>query len=156
MCKTYDVINQRIMELLESGTVPWRKTWSSASGGEPKNLISKKSYRGINSFMLGCMPYSSSYWMTFKQCQEKGGHIRKGEKSTPVIFWKWLDKQDADTTDVEVSVGGKIPMLRYYQVFNVEQTEGIKSLPEPEVKHNYFDPIDKAEEIIAAMPLTHI
>jgi antirestriction protein ArdC len=85
MCKTYDVINSKIMELLEQGTVPWRKTWN-ATNNQPKNLISKKEYRGINVFMLACMPYSSPYWLTFKQASDKGGHIRKGEKSTPVIF----------------------------------------------------------------------
>jgi len=65
----YDVINSRIMELLEGGTVPWRKTWNAASNS-PKNLVSKKDYRGINVFLLACMPFSSPYWMTFKQCQD--------------------------------------------------------------------------------------
>ena len=153
MCKTYDVINGKILELLESGTVPWRKTWNAASN-LPKNLISKKEYRGINVFLLACMPYSSPYWMTFKQCQDKGGHVRKREKSTPVIFWKWLDKRDACSDDADtVTVNGKIPMLRYYSVFNLEQTEGIKPPPTTEIIVNTFTPLDRAEAIIAGMPL---
>jgi antirestriction protein ArdC len=75
MCKVYDVVNSRIMELLQQGTVPWRKTWHSESN-YPKNLLSKKEYRGINVFMLSCHEYSSSYWLTFKQCQDKGGKVR--------------------------------------------------------------------------------
>ena len=109
MSKITDVINQRIMELLGSGTVPWRKTWNAASN-QPKNLVSKKDYRGINVFLLACMPYSSPYWMTYKQVSDKGGHVRKGEKSTIVIFWKWLDKKDAGGDDADtVAVNGKIP-----------------------------------------------
>lgn len=85
--KVYDVINNRIMELLQQNIIPWRKPWNAESNF-PKNLISRKDYRGINVFLLSCMPYSSPYWMTFKQAQDKGGNVRKGEKSTPVIFWK--------------------------------------------------------------------
>jgi antirestriction protein ArdC len=85
MCKTYDVINQRIMDLLQQGMVPWRKTWHAASN-QPKNMITKREYRGVNVFMLGCQGYSSPHWLTFKQCQDKGGHVRKGQKITAVVY----------------------------------------------------------------------
>jgi antirestriction protein ArdC len=153
MCKTYDIINSKIMELLESGTVPWRKTWNAVTN-QPKNLVSLKEYRGINVFTLACMPYSSPYWMTFKQASDKGGHVRKGEKSTPVIFWKWSDKKDAGGDDADtVTVNSKIPMLRYYSVFNLEQIEGIEPPPTAETIINTFTPIERAEQIIAEMPL---
>jgi antirestriction protein ArdC len=152
MCKVYDLINSRIIELLEQGTVPWRKTWNATSN-QPKNLISKKEYRGVNVFILACMPYSSPYWVTFKQCQDKGGHVRKGEKSAPVIFWKWFDKKDTGGDDGDnATVNGKIPMLRYYNVFNVEQVEGIEPPLATEVI-NTFTPIEAAQRIIAGMPL---
>jgi len=151
MSNVYDVINSRIMELLESGTIPWKKPWNAQSN-YPKNLISGKKYAGLNVFMLGCQQYSSPWWLTFKQVQDKGGHVVKGSKSTPVIFWKWLDRKDVVEVDSEDTRNGKIPLLRYYSVFNSEQCEGL-TLPEPEENHNEFDPIDKAEEIIAAMPL---
>lgn len=153
MCKVYDVINSRIIELLQQGTVPWRKTWHVETNN-PKNLASKKEYRGINIFLLGCQEYSSPYWLTFKQCQDKGGHVRKGEKSTPVVFWKWIDRKDADDVDQEeTSSKGKVPLLRYYSVFNVEQVEGITVPPSPETTSNPFSPINRAQEIIAGMPL---
>ena len=89
--------------------------------------------------------------MTFKQCQEKGGHVIKGQKSTPVIFWKWIDRKPTD--DPGECVNGKIPLLRYYSVFNVEQTEGI-TYPELVINNNQeFTPIQRAEEIISNMPL---
>jgi len=156
--KVYELINNKIMELLQQGTVPWRKSWHAASN-YPKNLVSKKEYRGINIFLLGCQQYSSPYWLTFKQCQEKGGHVRKGEKSTPVIFWKWIDRKDADFSIDntlllnETTSNNKIPMLRYYNVFNIEQVEGITTPPAPETVANPFNPIERAEEIVAGMPL---
>lgn len=153
MCKVYEVINSRIIELLEQGSVPWRKTWHAESC-MPKNLVSKKEYRGINIFLLGCQEYSSPYWLTFKQAADKGGHVRKGEKSTPVVFWKWIDRKDVDGADTEESNGnGKVPLLRYYSVFNVEQVDGIIAPPSPESITNQFSPIQIAQEIIAGMPL---
>ncbi|MDD2229647.1 MAG: zincin-like metallopeptidase domain-containing protein [Candidatus Cloacimonetes bacterium] len=146
----YDVINQRIMELLEQNVIPWKKPWNAQSS-YPKNIISGKKYQGVNVFMLACSEFSSPYWMTFKQCQDKGGHVIKGSKSTPVIFWKWLDRKDAPT-EGDNSTNGKIPMLRFYSVFNIEQTEGITPPPAEET-HNIFDPVTRAEEIIAAMPM---
>jgi antirestriction protein ArdC len=140
------------LELLQQGTVPWRKTWHSESS-TPKNLVSKKEYRGINVFMLACQEYSSPYWLTFKQCQDKGGKVRKGEKSTPVIFWKWIDRKDPDDPDTKETKNGKVPMLRYYNVFNIEQVEGITVPPSPVAIVSPFTPIERADQIIASMPL---
>ena len=151
MCKTYDIINQRIMDLLQQGTVPWRKTWNAATN-QPKNLISKKEYRGINVWLLASSEFSSPYWLTFKQASDKGGHVKKGQKSTPVVFWKWLDRKNSDTTDSEETKNGKIPMLRYYNVFNLDQVEGIEPPPTIEVV-NTFTPIERAEQVISNMPL---
>lgn len=151
MCKVYDVVNQRIMELLQQGTVPWRKTWNSETH-QPQNLVSKKEYRGINVFMLACQEYSSPYWLTFKQCQDKGGKVRKGQKSTPVVFWKWIDRKDAGDFDQVETRNGRVPLLRYYNVFNVEQVEGITAPPSSEAITNTFTPIEVAEQIIVGMP----
>lgn len=140
----YTIITNRITDLLEKGTVPWRKPWNAQSN-MPKNLVSKKEYRGVNIFLLACQEYSSPYWLTYKQATERGGFVKQGEKSTPVIFWKWLDK------DESVS-GGKVPLLRYYSVFNVEQTEGVTA-PEPEEVHKTVDTIPDVAEIVANMPL---
>jgi antirestriction protein ArdC len=152
MCKVYDLINQRITELLVQGTIPWRKTWNVETN-HPKNLVNKKEYRGINVWLLANSEFSSPYWLTFKQASDKGGRVKKGSKSTPVIFWKWVDRKDADDADQEdTNNGGKVPLLRNYNVFNIEQVEGIAVPPSPEALANPFTPIERAEQIIQGMP----
>ena len=137
---------------MEQGQLPpWKRSWNAQSN-YPKNLISGKKYQGINVFMLACQQYSNPWWLTFKQVQDKGGHVIKGSKSTPIIFYKWLDKKDGIAgVGSEEQANGKIPLLRYYSVFNIEQTS--LTPPEPEETHNHFDPITNAEEIIVNMPL---
>jgi antirestriction protein ArdC len=146
----YDVINAKIIELLEQGQLPpWKKSWNAQSN-YPKNLISKKPYRGINVWLTICQNYDSPYWLTYKQATELGGYIKKGMKSTPVIYFQMLDRNDS-VVDGDTSTTGKIPLLKYYSVFNVEQTENVP-VPDVEETHNTFDPITRAEKIVADMP----
>lgn len=151
MSKVYDVITDRIVAMLESGTVPWHKPWKGASGF-PRNLVSKKPYRGINVFMLLSLGYESPYFLTFNQAKKLGGCVRKGEKGTPVIFWKRLSFTDEDDDGQEISKA--VPMLRYYTVFNVAQVDGIdEKLPEgAKVEEREHDPIAAAETIVKNMP----
>jgi len=145
----YEQVTAKIMEILEAGTVPWKKPWSSTEG--PRNLLSKKPYRGINQFLLNCSPYGSPYWLTYRQAAEKGGQVRKGEKSTAVVFWRWLDQKPAPDED-DSSTSGKVPLLRFYNVFNIEQIDGI-SEPVEEQPVNPFSPIEQAELVISNMPV---
>ncbi len=144
----YAIITERILALLETGTIPWQKPW--AINGEdcmPRNLISRKPYRGVNVFLLHAMSYASPYWLTFKQAQELGGNVRKGEKATPVVFWKWLDTAEPD----ESGKAKRMPLLRYYSAFNVAQCEGIET-PASQTKQREHNPIEMAEQIVTAMP----
>jgi antirestriction protein ArdC len=136
----YDQVTERIIALLEQGTVPWRKPWTVQTG-LPRNLITKKPYRGINTFLLHSMHYESPFWLTYRQAMELGSHVRKGEKSCPVVFWKQLELEDKNTGDKE-----KIPLLRFYSVFNVAQCEGLKNAPTAETT------VSQPEAILAAMP----
>lgn len=143
----YQAVTDRIIAALESGTVPWRKTWAADSHFNP---VSKTVYRGINPFLLSLTAmergYSDPRWMTFKQMTAKGGSFKKLEdderqKSTMVVFWKiFEDKNDPDK---------KIPMLRYFNVFNVEQIEGLDLEP---LDKEEFEPIGRAKAIIDHMP----
>ena len=142
----YQMVTDRIISIIESGTVPWRKSWSAGTG-MPRNLVSKKEYRGINVFLLSAMSYSSPFWLTYKQATDLGGFVRKGEKSTPVIFWKMLDKQNQEQED-DTQATGKIPMLKHYNLFSIEQCDGITIPPDPEETVNPFTPVEKAEQII--------
>lgn len=121
----YQAVTDRIIEALDRGTVPWRNPIAGAGLSFPHNLTTGKAYRGINVLLLACTAldqgYRSGYWMTFKQAKDHGGQVRKGEKSTPIVFFKKLEVEDQKTGEEK-----KIPMLRKYNVFNVEQVEGIE------------------------------
>lgn len=121
--KVYDIITERILAALDKGIIPWRKPWRTkgASGVGPTNLVSKKAYRGINVFLLASAGFDSPYWLTYNQAKKLGGNVRKGEKSTPVIFWQFKERED------ENGKKRNIPILRYYSVFNVRQCEGLES-----------------------------
>ena len=66
----YDVITDQILEHLRKGVVPWHRPWD----GAPKNLVSGKEYRGINTILLGPCGYGSPFWVTYKQAQTLGGN----------------------------------------------------------------------------------
>ena len=138
----YDIITERVTALLEQGTIPWRKPWKVQTG-LPRNLVSKKVYRGINVFLLHAMHYESPFWLTFHQAQQLGGNIRKGEKSCPVVFWKQNAIEDKATGEQV-----KIPLLRYYHVFNLSQCEGMDKLPDTLPT----GATTKPAEIVAQMP----
>ena len=140
----YEQITDRIITLLSQGTVPWQKPWK-AHTGLPRNLVSQKPYRGINVFLLLAMSYESPFWLTFRQALQLGGNVRKGEKSCPIVFWKQTTIDDKESGEPQ-----KIPLLRFYHVFNVAQCDGLKFTAEPveaEIKA-----IIKPDEIVAHMP----
>jgi hypothetical protein len=147
----YQIVTDRIIELLEQGTVPWNKPWIGGSSQTPRNLASGKAYRGINLWLLGCASYSSPYWVSYKQAQERGGQVKKGEKSHLVTFWKMFESEKEGEKKT-------VPMLRYYRVFNVEQCEGLE-YPREEVPERVFNVIEECERIVSGMPkapsLTH-
>lgn len=138
----YDRITDRITALLTQGTVPWHKPWK-AKTGLPRNFVSQRPYRGINVFLLIAMMYESPMWLTFRQVSQLGGSVRKGEKACPVVFWKQLAIEDKESDTQK-----KIPLLRYYHVFNASQCDGLKHVPAPVETTG----ISKPEDIVAGMP----
>lgn len=140
----YTIVTERIIKMLEENKVPWKKPWKSHM---PTNMISKKEYRGLNVFMLSLTDYSSNYWMTFKQVNQLGGKIKKGEKGYPVVYWKYNEY----TKEVDgENVTRKAPLFRYYLVFNLDQTENIpeKKIPVINETVKETDSIKLAEEIV--------
>ena len=145
--KVYEIITSRIIEKLETGIIPWHRPWHSVEG-MPKNLITKKEYRGINVFLLAMQRYESPYWLSFKQAQDLGGNVKKDEKGTPVVFWNWLNQIDDEGNEKN------IPFMRYYTVYNVAQCGNIDESKIPVIPsvHNDFNHIAECEAIIADMP----
>ena len=120
----YSIVTERIVKALDKGTVPWRCPWKRGEAGIPRNLVSKKPYSGINPFMLTVESvvkgYTSPYWLTYKQAQELGGNVRKGEASSIVVFWKTYEGDELEETTRENKLRW---VLRYYNVFDSEQCE---------------------------------
>lgn len=141
----YQVITDIITAKLEAGLVPWQMPWSKVL---PSNLTTLKPYQGINSFLLNMLRAPSPYWVTYNQADKLGGHVKKGAKGVPVIFWKWLETK---TPTGRIDADGKpemegVPCLKYYTVFNLSDTEGLKA---PETSENVpFRPIESAENIV--------
>lgn len=154
---TYEIVTERIVQLLERGVIPWRRPWSA--GGAPRNLVSKKVYRGVNFFLLSATKYVSPYWLTLRQANELGGTVRKGEHGQIVIFWK-VDRDaapesDADAENIdECEKSRRRFVLRFYRVFNAEQCELPQAVLDklPKIETYQHDPIEAAERIIANMP----
>ena len=103
MPSVYEIVTEKIIKQLESGVAPWRKPWTSKT---PANLVTQKEYRGLNVLTLASQGFPSRFWLTFNQASKLGGTIRKGEKSSPVIFWNVSDANDTASED------GEAPALR--------------------------------------------
>src|SRR5215831_18592730 len=120
----YTIVNEKIINLLETGVVLWRRPWTSV--GLPRNLVSKKPYRGINVFLLSASKYVSPFWLTLRQANELGGHVRKGEQSTIVVYCRIDDvvqrSEGLDVEETEIKARRRF-LLRFYRVFNLEQCD---------------------------------
>ncbi|WP_400194277.1 ArdC family protein [Hymenobacter sp. B81] len=136
-----EIITNRIILALENGVTPWKKPWNAAHGA-PRNYRSKHVYTGINALLLGMLPYDQPYYLTYKQAQELGGQVRRGEKGMPVVFWKVSKKEDAQGKEK------KVAFLQYSTVFNIAQIDGVEwKLPEPSSREH--TPRQAAERIMA-------
>ena len=110
----YSEVTNRIMEQMEQGIIPWQKPWVSC--GKAISRTTGKPYSLLNQMLLG----RPGEYLTFKQCEAAGGKVKKGEKSSMVVFWKFIEQKDEETGEVK-----EIPFLRYYNVFHIDQCEGV-------------------------------
>ena len=131
----------KLKEQIAQGVAPWQKPWKPGERRLPENVQSGRAYRGGNSVYLNVTQtakgYSDNRWATYKQIKDMGGQVRKGEKATHVLFYKFDDEREkaqAGAPDTPASSPeGKAerehtrpPMVRCYAVFNVEQADGLK------------------------------
>jgi antirestriction protein ArdC len=145
----YQVITDKILEEIEkTGKLNWVKEWNTRKGGYPQNGITKRRYEGVNFFLLSMADYISPYWLTYKQVEQLGGNVKKGEKSTQIVFWK-MNEYTTTNTATNQEESKKIPMLRYYNVFNADQCENItiKNDTTPEIEYTPKERITQAQTI---------
>lgn len=161
VCKRKDVymrVTERIISDLEKGVRPWVKPWSAETmaGRITRPLRHNgQPYQGINILMLwiasAAEGFSSPSWMTYRQAQQLGGQVRKGEKGSTVVYANTVTRTEEaeDGTEVE----REIPFMKGYTVFNVEQIDGLDgsyyATPEPRFSTS-FERIDHAEAFFAA------
>lgn len=115
----YEAVTDRIIQQLEQGVIPWHKPWTGVQSGAISGTTGKP-YSLLNQMLLG----KPGEWYTFNQIQKLGGKIRKGEKSSMVVFWKQMPINETDPATGE-KVERFIPVLKYFNVFHIDQTEGI-------------------------------
>jgi antirestriction protein ArdC len=119
------LVTERMIAALRRGTVPWHKPWQ-AGAGRPRSMSTGQPYQGVNVFLLGMTAaeegYGSPFWGTYRQIGDLGGQVRKGERSTLVVFWKQVQIEHRDPQTGEPSIK-QLPVLRYYRVFNAAQAD---------------------------------
>jgi antirestriction protein ArdC len=142
--KTFDIyqeVTNSIIDAIEAGVGRWKMPWYSITE-LPRNVESTKEYRGINTLILWCQSIRRGYlapeWGTYRQWSERHAQVRKGEKSTLVVFWKVLDRDkkleadEAADIETETAIGKQILFARGYRVFNAEQVNGYHRESRPE------------------------
>lgn len=143
----YQEITDSIIAELEKGAAPWVKPWNAPQGAD-KNVISQKPYRGINRLLLamvgGIKGYSNPAWGTYKQWEDMGGQVRKGEKAAKIVFWSKATGKDSATGEAK-----EYAFAKAYFVFNVAQVEGIDIIVSDD-KQNDNAKIDNCEATIKA------
>lgn len=111
------IVTEQILSQIDKGEIPWHKPWK-ATGGLPRS-IRGKAYRGANIILLG-MTGRPGPWLTYKEAERQGGNVKKGEKGSMVVFFKFLEKEGKEGKK------DRIPLMRYYKVFSLEQCEGVQ------------------------------
>src|SRR5579872_3688664 len=125
----YARVTAQIATAIENGVGNWRMPWHTSGryAFSPINVVSKKPYRGINTVCLWAAAQSKGYelgsWGTYQQWQERGAQVRKGEKATLVVFWKFANNA-AETDDDTPKSGSRLLFTRGYSVFNAAQVDG--------------------------------
>ena len=146
-------ITNRIIDALETAgefQLPWIRN-KGGSFARPVNVASKKPYNGVNIISLWVSAQASDYpsnlWGTYRQWQEKGCQVRKGEKSSLVVFYKTIDfeQQNEETGEVE---NGERLFARASRVFNAAQVEGFELVEQELPEEPAFDPIVRAEGFV--------
>ena len=117
----YAAVTDRIVQQLEKGVVPWRKPWTGVRSGAISGTTGKP-YSLLNQMLLA----KAGEWYTWNQIQALGGKVRKGEKSSMVVFWKQTPVKDEDPATGE-QIERMIPVLKYFNVFHIDQLDGIEA-----------------------------
>ena len=150
----YQMVTDRIVAQLEQGLIPWYKPWTGVGleDGGAVNYVSRKPYSMLNQMLLG----REGEYLTFKQIKERGGSIKKGAKAGVVVFFTTTTytkreevQEDGSTETVSVMKEHLMPVLKYYNVFHIDDCEGIESkIKVGEDAGPKISPIESAEKVL--------
>lgn len=156
----HEIVAERLIEQLKQGTAPFQMPWKPGDGGGvmPFNPTTGKRYKGINAIHLMSQGRQDQRWMTYNQAKAQGAQVKKGEKSTPIQYWKFEEEQtkrdennkpilDAKGDPVKERVRLERPKMFMANVFNAEQIDG---LPEYQRPVQTWSAIERAETILQA------
>jgi antirestriction protein ArdC len=128
----YARVTDQIIQSIEQGVGTWRMPWHTSGrfAFSPINVTSKKPYRGINTVCLWAAAQAKGYergeWATYAQWQDRGAQVRKGEKATTIVFWKFANNagESQDDGSETPASGSRLLFTRGYSVFNAAQVDG--------------------------------
>ena len=148
----YARVTSEIVAAIEKGVGSWKMPWHTTGDSfSPINVASRKPYRGINTLCLwaaaAAKGYESGEWGTYRQWQDQCAQVRKGEKSTTVVFWKFANgkaesQEDGDEHTATTGTS-RLLFVRAYPVFNAGQVDGHTAKVQPAVP--ILDRIDSAD-----------
>lgn len=157
----HETVAEKLIQQLKEGTAPWQKPWEPGQPGAfiPMNPTTGKRYRGINAIQLMSQGHTDQRWMTYKQASAVGAQVRKGEKGTPIQYWKFSEEQiktdaqgkpvlDSQGEPVKLTVKLERPRVFFATVFNAEQIDGMPPL-QPR-KEQEWSAVERAEQILKA------
>src|SRR6202789_741592 len=152
----YQEVTDRIIAALEAGTPPWRKPWDPDKAGGPampRNATTGQRYRGINVLTLGmsALAFASGdpRWATYKQAEDRGWQVRKGERGTTGYFFKRLELRDDTKPEDDEDAVKRIPLLRAFTLFHASQIDGIADYVPPTIEEAPWRAPEAAEIILA-------
>ncbi len=157
----YEEITAKIITALKDGVNPWAKPLQTVHYGPFRNALTNRPYRGMNVLLLNLVALARGHvdprWLTYRNAEQLGGHVRKGEKGASIVFWKVLPARDrngdaADALTDDEQERKLIPFARSYTVFNVEQCEGLDLPPLVEEEAPGVGECNELAEQILALP----
>lgn len=150
----YTQITDTIIAAIEAGAGQWDMPWHrhGVTHARPMNALTGKRYRGVNVLALWAAAeargFTTGLWGTYRQWQEKGAQVRKGEKSSLVVFFKELAVDETNPETGETERGRRLIAKASY-VFNANQVDGF-ALPEPAAPANPAEVLRQVEAYVAA------
>ncbi|GAA4443376.1 zincin-like metallopeptidase domain-containing protein [Pontibacter saemangeumensis] len=152
-------VTSEVIAQLAQGRVPWQQPWTCY--GLPKNYLSGRPYEGFNAFYLQHVTekrrFAAPYFLTFRQALELGGHVKKGEKGTPIVYWK-IREGKARENEAGQGEGEKegparkfVPFI--WTVFNIEQIAGADLALPAAVEHTEWQVIAACQQVVESYPM---